>query len=293
MTDLPPPPTPGSLPPPPPPPAPPDGYLPVQRLLVPTRRLFSWTAAVFFAGLIGANLIGVVLVVANADLFEPIPFSMVFLGQAGASMGLVYLFSRQAASGSLSADVGLVLKGSDWWALFAGMGIQIVIAFLTLPLIDLMFPDGAPSQGVADIASETETTLEIILILVSVALLAPLIEEILYRGMLLPWLNRFMGKWPAILASAGIFASVHLVDWNARAAVPGLFLIGIVLGWAAMRRGDLSLAIPFHAGVNMLAAILLVWGTEIIDWLEEQVDELEQVDAIVDTVMSLAHALGI
>jgi membrane protease YdiL (CAAX protease family) len=261
-------------------------------MMVSTRRLFSWTAAVFFAGLIGANIVGVILVLANADLFEPIPFSTVFVGQAVASMWVVYLFSRREASGSLSADVGLVLKGSDWWALFAGMGIQIAIAFATLPLIDLMFPDGAPSQGVADIASETETTLEIIMILVSVALLAPLIEEILYRGMLLPWLNRFMGKWPAILASAGIFAGVHLVDWNARAAVPGLFLIGIVLGWAAMRRGDLSLAIPFHAGVNMLAAILLVWGTEIIDWLEEQVDELEQVDAVVDAVMSLAHALG-
>lgn len=280
------------LPPPPPPPAPPSGYLPVQRLLVPTRRLFSWTAAVFFAGLIGANLVGVFVVLANADLFEPIPFTLVFLGQVGASLWVVFLFSNRAGSGSLSADVGLILSGKDWWALFAGMGIQVVIALVTLPLVDLMFPDGAPSQGVADIAADTETTLEIILIFVSVALLAPLVEEILYRGMLLPWLNRFMGRWPAIVASAAVFAGIHLIDWDARAAVPGLFLIGIVLGWAAMRRGDLSLAIPIHAGVNMLAAFLLVWGTEIIDWLEQQVDELEQVDAFLDAVMGIAHAIG-
>ena len=254
--------------------------------------MFSWAAAVFFAGLVGANLVGVVLVLANAELLDPIPFSLIFFGQAAASLWVVFLFSRREASGSLSADVGLVLAGRDWWALLAGMGLQIAVALVTIPLIELMFPDGAPSQGVADIASNTETTLEIVLIFVSVAMLAPLVEEVLYRGMLLPALNRFMGRWPAIVLSAAIFAGVHLIDWQARAAVPGLFLIGIVLGWVAMRRGDLSLAIPMHAGINLLAAILLVWGTEIVDWLEEQVEGVDQASAVLDGLFSVARGLG-
>jgi membrane protease YdiL (CAAX protease family) len=104
--------------------------------------------------------------------------------------------------------------------------------------------------------------------------------------MLLSWLNRFMGKWPSILLSAAIFASIHLIDWNARAAVPGLFIIGVVLGWAAMHRGDLSLSIPLHAGVNLLAAFFLVWGPELLDWLEIQMEELES-----GGVNALIHAL--
>ncbi|KAA3635335.1 MAG: CPBP family intramembrane metalloprotease [Armatimonadetes bacterium] len=273
---------------PPSPPAPPSGYLPVARDLVPSGRMFWWTVGAFFAGVLGANLIGIFFVAANADLTDPIPFTVVFVGQSAGSFFLIWMFSQRAASGSLQADVGLRLSLSDWWGLPAGMGLQVVAAFATYPLIRLMFPDGAPEQGVAGIAEGTETSMEIILIFVSVAVLAPIVEEIIYRGMLLSWLHRFMGKWPAIVLSAAVFAGIHLIDWNARAAIPGLFLIGIVLGWAALKRGDLSLAIPLHAGVNLLAAFLLVWGTEIVDWAENQVGDLEPIDGIVRWFGTLA-----
>ena len=266
---------------PPTPPAPPSGYLPVARDMVAPTPMFWWTVGTFFAGVLGANMVGIFFVAANADLTDPIPFTVVFLGQTGGSFLLIWLFPQRAASGSLQADVGLTLNLSDWWGLLAGMGLQVVVAFATYPLIQLMFPDGAPEQGVAGIAGGTETSFEIILIFVSVAVLAPIVEEIIYRGMVLSWLHRFMGKWPAIILSAAVFAGIHLIDWNARAAIPGLFVIGIVLGWAALRRGDLSLAIPLHAGVNLLAAFLLVWGTEIVDWAENQVGDLEQIEGVI------------
>lgn len=269
-------------------PPPPAGYLPVPATRVSGGAMIGWILLVFVAGLVGANVVAVVLVAAGADLIEPIPFAVVFMGQTVGSLFVVFLYSRRS-SGSLVADTGLVLRGKDWWALFAGMGLQIGVALLTVPFIEALFPDGPPEQGVAEVAGSTETTAEIILIFVSVAILAPILEEILYRGMLMSWLNRFMGKWPTILVSALLFASIHLIDWNARAAVPGLFLIGIVLGWAAMKRGDLSLAIPLHAGVNLLAAFFLVWGTEILDWMERELEQLESgtVDAVIQFVIGL------
>jgi hypothetical protein len=72
-----------------------------------------------------------------------------------------------------------------------------------------------------------------------------------------------------------------------------LFLIGIVLAWAAMWKGDLSLAIPIHAGVNLLAAILLVWGTDLLNWLEQQTEELDQIKAVVDGVLAVIHTIGL
>jgi hypothetical protein len=246
--------------------------------------MIGWVLGAFFAGLFGGGISAVILDLAGADLGEPLPFALVFAGQAAATFLVVLAYSR-SSSNSLGADTGLVLSGTDWWALVAGMGLQIGVALVTVPLIEALFPDGAPSQGVADIAGGSETTLEIIAIFVSVAVLAPIIEEILYRGMLLSWINRFVGKWPSIILSAAVFSSIHLVDWNARAAVPGLFLVGVVLGWAAMRRGDLSLAIPLHAGVNMLAAILIVWGDDITGWVERQLDQIEQVNAIIQSVV--------
>ncbi len=267
-------------------PPPPSGYLPVPTAMVPARAMLGWMIGVFVAGIAGANVGAIAVVALGADLGDPIPFASVFACQVVGSLLVIIAYSRRS-SGSLSADTGLILAGKDWWGILAGMGLQIGVAIVTLPLVELLFPDGAPSQGVADIAEDSETTVEIIAIFVSVGVLAPIIEEVLYRGMLLSWLRRFMSKWPAIIVSAAVFSGVHLLDWNARAAVPGLFLIGVVLGWAALRRGDLSLAIPLHAGVNLLAAFLIVWGPEIIEWLEEQVEELETALGVVRAILGM------
>ena len=97
------------------------------------------------------------------------------------------------------------------------------------------------------------------------------------------WLSRRVAMRWAVVLSAGAFAAVHLADPNARLAVPSLFVIGLVLGWAAQRRGSLSLPMFIHAGVNLLGAVLLIWGDDIADYLERTQDALE----------SLAPLLGI
>lgn len=272
-------------------PPPPPGYLPVQRVRATSAALIAWTFGALLGGIVSAGIVAGVIVGSGADPFSPLPFAGVFIAQFAGSFLIVMLFSRSAGSGSLAADVGLVLRGKEWWAVPAGMGLQIAAVAVSIPFVQLLFPDGAPSQGVADIAGSSETTLEILGIFLAVAVLAPVIEEIIYRGMLLPWLGRFMGRWPSILASAAIFALIHpLLDWDARAAVPGLFVIGVVLAWAALRRGDLSLAIALHSGVNFLAAFLIVWGPEITDWLEIQLEELEQVDALIRMAIGIFGA---
>jgi membrane protease YdiL (CAAX protease family) len=272
-------------------PPPPPGYLPVQRSRVTSAALILWALGVLLGGIVAAGLVAGIVVALDADPLAPLPFAALFLAQFGGSFLVVVFFSRIQGSGSLAADVGLVLRGKDWWAILAGMGLQIAAVLVSLPFIQLLFPEGAPTQGIADIADSSETTLEVLGIFLAVAVLAPIIEEIIYRGMVLPWLGRFMGKWPSILTSAAMFALIHpLLDWDARAAVPGLFFIGAVLGWAALHRGDLSLSIALHSGVNLLAAFLIVWGPEITDWLEIQLEELEQVDALIRVAVGMFGA---
>jgi membrane protease YdiL (CAAX protease family) len=57
--------------------------------------------------------------------------------------------------------------------------------------------------------------------------------------------------------------------------VPGLFILGIVLAFAALRTGDLSLPIALHSGINLLAAVSLLWGDDILEWSEQKLEELE------------------
>ncbi|MFV1970609.1 MAG: lysostaphin resistance A-like protein [Acidimicrobiia bacterium] len=254
------------------PPPPPAGYLPVAKWRY-------WDVIVaFFTGAIGSVFVAAGVVAAGADPLDPLPFSLIFGAQAVFSFGMVVFLSRSRGSGSLAADVGLIVKPSDWWAVFAGMGLQVAIGILTAPIIVWFWPDGPPTQGVASIAGSSEALPEQLAVLAAVAVGAPIIEEIIFRGMLLSVLRRSLSKWPAILISAAIFSSIHLLDPNARAVIPGLFLLGIVLAWVALRRGDLSLAITMHSGINLLAAITILYGDSILKWAENQ---LEQTAALV------------
>ena len=256
-------------------PAPPSGYLPVA----------NWryweVIVVFFSGAMASLFVAVLVVAGGADPLAPIPFSAVFGAQAVASFAMAWYLSKTRGSGSLAADTGLIISGSDWWGVPAGMGLQIAIAIVTAPLIVWIWPDGPPSQSVAEVAESSETLIEQLLVLMVVAVGAPIIEEMIFRGMLLSILAKSLSRWPAILVSAAVFAAVHLFDPNAIAVIPGLFLLGIALGWAAMKRGDLSLAIALHSGINLLAAITLLYGDSLLDWADQQLDQLEQIDAII------------
>ena len=79
----------------------------------------------------------------------------------------------------------------------------------------------------------------------------------------------------AVVIQAVAFGAVHLVDPGAILAVPGLILIGLALGWAAQRYNSLSVPILLHAGVNLTATIVLFWGDELIDKLEDAQDGVE------------------
>lgn len=231
---------------------------------------------VFVAGIAGAFVVTFVFAIAGIDALEPVPFAAVFAAQFGASMMAVWRLSHTRGTGSLATDVGLVIRGRDWWGVPAGFALQIGVALLTFPIIYLVFGDDPPQQGVSDVAGSATSTAEQLLTLISLAVLAPIVEEIIYRGILLAAIRRRFGPWPSILISAAIFGGIHAVlDFNAIAAVPGLFLLGVVLAWVALRRGNLSLPIALHSGVNLLAGIFIVWGPQIEDWAETQLDEIE------------------
>jgi len=62
---------------------------------------------------------------------------------------------------------------------------------------------------------------------ISVAVFAPLFEEVLCRGIILRGLLHYYSPWKAILLSAAMFAVMHLNPWQ---AIPA-FLIGGLMGW--------------------------------------------------------------
>ena len=90
---------------------------------------------------------------------------------------------------------------------------------------------------------------------VAVGILAPLTEEVVFRGAILRTLLGMMSKrnhWVAIMISAAIFGAVH---GNAAQFVNALFM-GLLLGWMYYRTRSLVPGILLHWVNNTMAYIL-------------------------------------
>jgi membrane protease YdiL (CAAX protease family) len=80
-------------------------------------------------------------------------------------------------------------------------------------------------------------------------LIAPIFEEILFRGLLLTWVRKASGStWLAIAISGLAFGVIHVPQWH---LVPALTALGLVLGYLYARTGSLTLVILFHAIFNL------------------------------------------
>lgn len=97
------------------------------------------------------------------------------------------------------------------------------------------------------------TPLELVAVLVLVAGLVPLAEELLFRGMLYGLLRRRFGATVTILASAAIFAVLHLIP----IIFPALFILGVLL--ALLRTWSKSVwpCIVLHALQNAFALLAI------------------------------------
>ena len=90
------------------------------------------------------------------------------------------------------------------------------------------------------------------------AVLAPLLEEVLFRGAIQGALMRFFDRpWPAIIIGALVFGIIH---WNPVQIVYAT-LFGVVLGWIYYRTGSLMSVIVGHVLNNTFAVLTTVLGS--------------------------------
>ena len=81
-------------------------------------------------------------------------------------------------------------------------------------------------------------------------IVAPITEEVLYRGMLQEALRSSpFGAWGAIVVTSVLFALMHVGN-SAPHAVAGLFVLSLGFGWVYERSGRLVAPIVMHLGFN-------------------------------------------
>ncbi len=99
-------------------------------------------------------------------------------------------------------------------------------------------------------------------LIISAVLAAPLLEEILLRGIVLDGFLKQYNPAKAIVWSAVLFGVMHLVPVQ----VVNAFMLGLVLGWLYYRTGSLWPGICLHFVNNALSSLgFLVFDTENLD----------------------------
>ena len=193
---------------------------------------------------------------------------------------LTAVMLARAAGSRFGPSIGFRFEISDLVGILLGVALQIGVALILAPIALLTDAEEA-DQAVGDLIGTGEGTTEITLIVLSVAVLAPLVEEILFRGVLVQWLLSKVSKVWVILISGVAFGLAHfLPEPSAWLPSIGLVLVGIVLGWLAVRQQRIGMAVTTHAGVNLLAVLLILFGDELNQYLED-------VQQTVETVISL------
>lgn len=169
------------------------------------------------------------------------------------------LVSRGKGRGSLRADFGLGVRLRDWPWLAYGVLLQAV-AFGAQELVRMAAGGEELSQDVARMV-ERASGPELVVAAVAIVVLAPLAEELLFRGILLRALARRVSPGAAVAGSAVLFAGAHLVSPSAAPVLAPLLALGVVSGLRAVRTGDLSQSVLLHAGFNLLGVLGLLAAT--------------------------------
>ena len=186
----------------------------------------------FQATLLAANTGGNAILTALVSVFSSVITLVIFLKTKWTPLTRGYLLSK---------PWGTLL----WVALFS-LGTIIPLSFLYEQLGIEM--DENTQQIITSMMKEPWGY-------VAVGILAPLAEEVVFRGAILRTLLGIMSKknhWVAIMISAAIFGIVHA---NLAQFINGL-LMGLLLGWMYYRTGSLVPGILLHWINNTMAYVL-------------------------------------
>lgn len=165
------------------------------------------------------------------------------------------VLSSRRGSGSIRDDYRVRFRPID----LVGLPIGVVGQFVLVPLLywplTSLFPDAFDPAKVEERATDLWNRAEgwwIVALIVVVAVGAPLVEEFVYRGVILQSLEGRLNDTIALVVSAAFFGAIHLQPVE----FPGLFLIGLVFGLCWQRTGRIACPILAHLAFNASGLLL-------------------------------------
>jgi hypothetical protein len=165
----------------------------------------------------------------------------------------LFVFRPNALAGLPSLpgrDPGGAIRAGLGWGVVAWIGASL-ISYAVLALFEALGLDPEPQA-----AERALTLIDPWLAVLAIVILAPIAEELFFRGVIFNVFLREGGRRWAFIGSSALFAIIHL---SLVALIP-IFVLGLALAWVYERTGNLLAPITMHMVVNgasVLFALLL------------------------------------
>lgn len=168
---------------------------------------------------------------------------------------VLVVLSRRDATGRFVDDYRLRWRWIDTLGFPIGVLSQLVLLQLVYWPLRELFPDTFTDDRLEERAGDLWDRAHggwLIALVIVVAIGAPIVEELVYRGLILQTLQSRVNDALALVVSAAFFAGIHFAPIE----FPGLFAFAIVLGLCFQRTGRLGMAITAHIGFNAVGLAL-------------------------------------
>ena len=201
----------------------------------------------------------------------------ILLGQAaGQLVPVLYLLWRVSSPplglGGLrrfGAIPGKPLRDLAWGVLGFVVAVTLVMSTIQFAVIlGGWFGQQAPvlAHPMLKALVDSDSTLGTAMLIASAVLVAPILEEAIFRGLIQSVMAEALGesrRWSIVLVASLVFAMIHanFTTWENWQALPGLFVLGLVLGWLYERSGSLWPGIVVHIGFNALNIAVALGST--------------------------------
>ena len=134
--------------------------------------------------------------------------------------------------------------------------VLMVLPFVALAswLLQLVWSDPGGTNPLLDMVLGASDGWALLAFALTAVVLAPLFEETLFRGVLLPVIGQRYGGFWAVVVSALVFGIAHL----SLGELPALVVLGLGLGWLRLHSGRLAPSVVMHGLWNGLTFVNLL-----------------------------------
>lgn len=174
-------------------------------------------------------------------------------------VGVVWFIALHKRKGRLR-DLGLRYYsiGKTLWYTFISLIAIFAVSFLYVFVMNSVFAIEAPASKIEILVKNRSISNTVLLVVV--AFIGPVIEEVFFRGFLYSAFKKNWGVLPALFLSSFLFSIVHLQLYS---FVP-LMIIGWLLAYIFEKTKSLFTAIFLHGVYNLILILILLGQFEMI-----------------------------